>query len=259
MKEIDGKIYLRPSGINEYLECGAKSYFHYVKEVHAPNKWHLAFGKSIHHGLYINFDQKIITKRDLPADSVKDAFGDSFEKEFQEVEKSDLNGSVGLIKDDGYLLLDMYMKDIAPRMLPVYAEKTIKMDIKDHPYGIIMTVDLFDAYNVITDYKTTSKGIKEDYEPYKKQVGGFYSWGIQALGLNVEQTHIHWLSRGNNISVNVRSVPIDIEYAKKTFLQVSRAIQNDVFMPNRNSIYCRKKYCKYWMACEKKYGGTVKN
>lgn len=261
MITIDGKEYLRTSAINEYLDCGAKFYFDQIEKVKVPNKWHLAFGSSIHHALYVNMKQKIDTKIDLPTDAVQTAFAEKLEEEFYEVEKKDFEAmeeKPGQIKDDGVKLLEIYQNNVAPSLVPLLAEKTIKVNFKGQKYGLISTIDQYDVYNVLTDYKTTSRGIKENHQPYIRQVGGFYPLLLEASGRKVDQAHIHWLVRGKELEVKVRKIEMDKQYAINTFKNVAKAVDAGVFMPNRDSFLCTKRFCKFWDSCEKKFGGSVK-
>ncbi|MEM3091506.1 MAG: PD-(D/E)XK nuclease family protein [Candidatus Pacearchaeota archaeon] len=251
--------YLRPTGINTYLECGAKYYFQEIEKMAVPNKSYLAFGTSIHQTLKENFAYKIITKTDLEIEEAKQIFSEVFDKEFENVDKIDLaEEKPGLIKDQGIKLIEKYQKEVSPRIIPAAVEQKIKVKFKNYDYGLAGTIDLYDTDNQIIDHKTTSKEINGKIPiSYQRQISA-YAILEEAAGHKVEGARIDYLKR-DTTEIRHLKVEIDKEHFLRIFQTVGDAIKNGVFIPNRNSFLCTKRYCKYYAECERKYGGTVKN
>lgn len=255
---MDEAIYLRPTGINTFLECSAKYLFQEIERIETPNKSYLAFGSSIHKTLEANFAQKIETKTDLPIDEAKEIFSDVFEDEFRKVDRMDLEEEKpGTMKDQGVKLIQKYQEEIAPRITPVAVEQRIKVTFKGYDYGLAGTIDLYDADSVIIDHKTTSKKINGTIpEGYKRQLSA-YTILEEATGRKVNGARIDYFKRDSS-EIRHIAVPIDKEHFLSMFQSIGDAIKKGVFIPNRNSFLCSKRYCKFWNICESKYGGIVK-
>jgi CRISPR/Cas system-associated exonuclease Cas4 (RecB family) len=251
--------YLRPTGINCFLDCSAKFYFQEIEQIETPNKSYLAFGSSIHKTMEVNFSQKIDSKIDLSIEEAKQVFSESFDSEFQKVDKLDLaSDDSGSMKDQGVKLIEKYQRDIAPRIQPVAVEQRIKVKFKGYDYGIAGTIDLYDADAVVIDHKTTSKQISGIIpENYKRQLS-CYSILEEATGREVKSARIDYFKR-DSTEIRHLAVPIDREHFLQMFQTVGEAIQKGIFIPNRSSFLCSKRYCKFYQACEDKYSGKVKD
>jgi putative RecB family exonuclease len=252
-------IYLRPTGVNTFLDCSAKYLFQEIEKVEVPNKYYLAFGTSIHRALETNYSQKVETLHDLPAEEVKQAFSETLDSEFQNVDKLDLAEiNTGAIKDGGIKLLDKYQKEVAPRIVPVAVEQRIKVKFKNYDFGLAGTIDLYDIDNNVVDHKTTGKSITGVVpEGYKRQLSA-YAILEEATGRKVNGARIDFL-KAESQEIRHIPVPIDQEYFMNMFQTVGDAIKNGVFVPNRSSFLCSKRYCKFYAECEKKFGGTIKD
>lgn len=250
--------YLRPTGINTFLDCSAKFYFQEIEKVGVPNKSYLAFGTSIHKTIAINYSQKIESKIDLSIEEAKEIFSSTFEEEFQFVDKNDLQiEPLGTIKDQGIRLIEKYQREVAPRVIPIAVEQNIKVKFKGYDYGLAGTIDLYDADSIVIDHKTTSnKVITEVPESYKRQIIA-YSILEEATGRKVKGARIDYLKR-DTIEIRHLAVPIDKNHFLNLFQTIGDAINKGVFIPNRNSFFCTKRYCKFYAECEKKFGGKVK-
>lgn len=256
----DTTTYLRPSGINTYRECGAKYFFQFIENIHAPNKIHLAFGNSIHKANEVNFAQKVESKTDLPTEEVKQVFADTFENELTEVDKKDFSfAEPGRMKDGGLKLIEHYQKFYAPRIIPVAVEQRIKVKFKNYDYGLSTKVDVFDADGVIIDHKSTKKRVNGIVsEEYRLQVGGAYVINEEATGRKVTGARVDFFD-WVRVEFHPIAVPIDRDYFLNIFQITGDAIKAGIFMPNRKSFLCSKKWCKFYEACENKYSGKVKD
>lgn len=252
-------IYLRPTGINAFLDCSAKYFFQEIEKVETPNKSYMAFGTSIHKTLERNYSQKVESKIDLPVEEAKQIFSDTFEDEFNNVDRIDLTDEQpGQMKDQGVKLIEKYQKEIAPRIIPIAVEQRIKVTFKNYDYGLAGTIDLYDADSIVIDHKTTSKKIDGTIpEGYKRQLSA-YTILEEATGRKVSSARIDYFKR-DTLDVRHLSVPVDREYFMNMFQTVGDAIKNGIFIPNRSSFLCSKRYCKFYAECEKRFSGTVKN
>jgi hypothetical protein len=262
-------LYLRPSGINCFLECSAKYYFQNVEKIQTPNKLALAFGTSIHRTLQENFSQKITTREDIPLEQAKDIFSSVADEEFSQVDPMDFTEEKpGHVKDTGIELIEKYQKEHAYRIFPKRVEQKIEVKFKNYDYGLCGTIDLIDEDNVLIDHKTSSKDLKEIPESYKLQVGGAYPLLVKSLSASdstiepVKSARIDYLIRRSAKSSGTQIKPLEIQIDKQYFLNmfqtVGNAIQRGIFFPNRQHMFCTKRFCKYWKECEDKYKGRVR-
>ena len=254
---IESCLVLRPSAINTYLECQAKYEFEYIHKLAVWNKAPLAFGTSIHEAFQINYSQKIISRRDLPVEAVEDFFCSKFDSEFENVDSSDLqNETPGQIKDQGIKLIRKYQSEVSPRVVPAAVEQRIEVKFRNYDYGLSGKIDLYDAYGKIRDHKTTSREVKNISEPYKRQIS-FYALLEEATGNEVKGAAIDFLKR-DTTEIRHKAVEVDRKEALIRLQEVGDGITKGVFIPNRNSFLCTKRFCKYWNECQKKHGGKVK-
>jgi len=270
MQELDGVIYLRPSEINIYLDnCQAQYFFAAVEKVKVPNKLPLALGTATHRAFQKNFSEKVHTLKDLPVTDVMDAFSDAFEDELSSVDETDLKDTdKGKIKDNGLGLIKKYQKEVSPRIVPIAVEQRIRTTFSDpdnpeeiYKYGLTGQIDITDVNNIIVDHKTTSnpKTFKKDVnESYKKQVGGAYVILKESLGEEVKGVRVDMLKIDDVPGIRHINIDIDREHFLKMFFEASNGIDKGVFIPNRKSFLCTKRWCKFWNECEKRYGGIVK-
>ncbi len=258
--------YIRASSISSYLECSAKFYFQNIANIRTPNKIALAFGSAIHNTLESNFKQKKETRVDLSLEEMRDIFSDRIDAEISEVDKSDFLNyeSPKNLKDNGIELVEKYQNEHAYRIFPKLVEEKIEVKFDGYPYGLSGTVDLVDEDNVLIDHKTSGKDVKEVSESYRIQVFGAYPVLTEAL-LNhpVTYARIDFLIRKSdkNMVTKIRPISTDIDkkYFFNVFTQVSSGIEKNIFIPNRNHMFCTKKWCKFAEVCVKEFGGKVKS
>jgi hypothetical protein len=50
----------------------------------------------------------------------------------------------------------------------------------------------------------------------------------------------------------------DYRYAEAIYPLVATAMADGIYLPNRASNLCSRRWCAHWQACEAEYGGQVK-
>jgi hypothetical protein len=51
--------------------------------------------------------------------------------------------------------------------------------------------------------------------------------------------------------------PCDLEETERMYPLVQQAIRTGLFLPNRSSYMCSRKYCTFWRVCQREFGGEV--
>lgn len=268
MQEIDGINYVRVSELNTFIECNAKFYFQSIERVEVPNKLSLAGGTSIHATLEKQYLHKLQTRENISVVEAKDVFSSRYDEEIERVDKSDFDfEKPGVVKDAWMEVLDIYFDKVAYRVFPVAVERKVKVKLKGIELGLTGTCDVKDEDGIIVDHKTTAKPYTQTPENYLLQVGGGYCLLDSVLPekeqiVPLKGARIDYLIRRspkNKVpAVRHIEVPVDINYFVEVFKHTSKAITAGAFIPNRQHIYCSKRFCKFWNECEKKYKGKVK-
>ncbi len=108
----------------------------------------------------------------------------------------------------------------------------------------------------VIDLKTASRkppGISADY---RLQLTTYdllcpQSRGVGRLDVMVKTKTIRLVHQTTEIG------PDDVQFVESIYPMVQEAIRDGLFYPRRTSRLCSRKYCAFWRACEKEFGGTV--
>ena len=269
LKIVERKVHYSPSQIGMFMRCSAQWKFRYIDGIIAPPQSSLVQGKAYHKALETNYQQKIQTHEDLKVADVKEAYAADFDEGIRGVEwnedevKEGIEKVKGSLKDEGVGLIEVYQKELAPKIQPKEVEAEIKIEFGNVPYELIGRCDLIDDQDVIHDHKTSAK------TPSKDQETGDYILGARDL----IQGSIYAIARkAKAISFDyavklktpkVVQVPVSVTQDDKQFVlnlmgRLDHAIQAKAFYPNRDSFLCSQRQCGYWQQCVRDYGGRVK-
>jgi putative RecB family exonuclease len=176
------KMRISNSQVGMWMRCPRQWEFRYIKGLKIPPKGVMVQGSAYHAALRANFENKIESGKDLDQRSVLDAFdkywnenvGGKFKSadEEEEFETKDVDWedkNPGSLKDDGYRLLKLYHKDIAPGIMPIHAEQEITKEIVPGT-GFLGYIDL-QTEDEIIDFKLKSRAInpadaERDSQPF---------------------------------------------------------------------------------------------
>ena len=50
----------------------------------------------------------------------------------------------------------------------------------------------------------------------------------------------------------------DVRHTETLYPMVRDAIQQGIYLPNRGSLLCSRRHCAFWRACEREFGGKVR-
>lgn len=264
MVETPGDV-LSPSSASQYLGCSARYLFRKIERLPDPPTGSLTLGSSVHAALSVNFDSKIETKQDLETEGVvalyrqawelkvKGDFPERYhEKPLPTEFRDDENPSE--LKAMGESLVRKYMDEAAPSIEPAAVELPVTGNIG----GVVVRgyIDILDVQGQIVDIKTAARkpsGISADY---LFQVSTYAQLTPGATG----QARVDTLTKTKTPALVQQTVQIDqsdVDATSKLYPLVQRSIRAGVFTPNRNSHLCSRKYCAFWRACQREFGGKV--
>ena len=249
---------LRVTEVIAYLDCSAKFYFQTIERVQTPRSLALAFGTSVHSALEKNYQQKLETKTDISLPEAIDTFSDAYEAETAEVEKTDFKEeSKGEVKDSGIRLITKYHKEVAPRIQPQIVEQRIEAKFKGIEHSLTGKIDLLDVQDTLIDHKTSARTPADASPSYVLQ-NSAYNILLSAKGHTIKNNRIDYLVRKQTPEIKHIPVTPDKNHFLRIYQVVTNAIDKGVFVPNRGSLFCSRKWCKYANNCMIKYGGSVK-
>ena len=253
------------------MRCPAQYYFRYIQKLKQAPSGPLHFGITFDEGISFNYEQKVTTEKDLPKDDVTDVFLDKFDGGKKEVEWYDED--VEETRDKGIKLVDLHMTDHAPAIKPKLVQEKIEIVVPSVKKKIITVPDLITTDGKVTDFKTTGKTPNKNKEtglfmPSEENLrqGMLYSVAHEAkIGyspLAVELIYHVKTKTPKIVVVTVATSQAQEEFAIGQVQRVERAItacENEkIYYPNRGHMMCSRKMCGFWLECEQRYGGDVK-
>lgn len=251
-----GKLMLRPSEINTYIQCSAKFRFQVIDKEPQVKSLALAFGSAIHRGLETNYKQKVETRADLEVEEVVSVFSDAFDEEKEDVPPTQLIEDP-TAKDTGVNLIRTYQRTLAPLIQPKLVEQKVEATFTGYDVGVTGTLDLLTVQRHIRDHKTAARQESSPPESHIRQ-GSFYQLLAKAVGEVVEEVMFDYLVKTKTPKVYSATLPTDPHYALNVAQSVGTGVVAGVFVPNRDSFLCTRRFCSFWDKCEKSYGGRVR-
>jgi hypothetical protein len=244
---------LSPSQVNNYLNCSASWYFKYFRGLPDKTDAKRALGKAVHSALESNFRQKIETKKDLGREELLEAFALAWKKEAEEAQFAEGDDQAELERS-GTVLVQKYLIEVAPEITPIAVEHPVSgviAGVKVRGY-----VDLMDSNGKIIDLKTSSKKPSEITPDYKRQCTTYTQIMPGASGKVTVQTLVK-TKTPQLIEQNLTVGPEDIRHIEIIYPLVQEAMRSGLYTPNRNSMFCSRKSCAFWKACQEEFGGEV--
>jgi hypothetical protein len=225
-----------------------------------PSRSALLKGIAFHAAEQKNYEQKIVSEKDLPVGDVLDIFGSQFDMGTPDTlwfgdEKP------GEIKDSGYGMLKVYHSTIAPEIQPQSVEMPFELKLKDTDNVFSGRVDIITKSEIIIDTKTKKARPSAIEGDHHLQLTA-YSVGYQVTNRRKPKgTRVDYVvdkKVPECVSYEDTVEDSDIELLLNLIGKYQEAVKSGFDMPNRSSYMCNKKYCGYWEHCEKMYGGRVK-
>ena len=244
---------LSPSHLNCWLDCHAKWYYKHVLNLPDVQGANLTLGRAVHSALGENFAQKIETKQDLDSLGVEALFIDAFESELLNATLT-AEDSVDDLIDTGRAAISTYMAEVAPTIDPAAVELHVMGTIAGA--AVQGYIDLMDVHGRIIDIKTAKKkpsGIRPDY---RLQVATYKATRAAANGI----VKLDTLVKSKTVQLVEQTFAIteaDVKATATLYPLAQEGMRSGLYMPNRNSMLCSRKYCPYADRCEADFGGAV--
>ena len=160
------------------------------------------------------------------------------------------------LKAMGESLVTKYHEVAAPHIEPAAVELPVKGKISG--VNVRGFIDLLDIYGNVIDLKSANKtpsGIRDDY---RFQVSTYKLLEPRATGVARIDTVVKLKREVKLVPQSFEVTPADEKQVETMYPLVQAAMKGGVYLPNRNTFLCARKYCPFWRACEKEFGGIVK-
>jgi hypothetical protein len=224
-------------------------------------------GKAVHTALEANYRQKILSKKDLPAQDVKDVFSTAFDKEMDTVE-IEKDFDPGAMKDSTVHFIDAYQENHAPKVQPAMVEEQFEIPLTQtvcitgfidlvQDFGSDLQVtqadkeeDLKGAPNknlIIVDHKVGSKRAKTQNDADHDLQLTLYAEAMHVP--NVRFDSLLPELRAIKMISSVRT-PADIKFALDVSLSIAQAISTGIFPKTGQGTWkCSARFCPHYFEC----------
>jgi CRISPR/Cas system-associated exonuclease Cas4 (RecB family) len=251
VQSMPGEV-LSPSQASTFLACSAKWWFRYGLGLPDPPAGGLVRGKAVHAIIEYAMRAKMagVVLETGALSDVWDAAWDQAAEgaEFQEYD------DVEALKSSGARLAQKYVAEALPGIEPAAVEVPVWGTIAGIPVRGI--ADIVTTDGMVVDVKTASRkpsGLAADHAlqlaTYARLVPG-------ASG----ETRIDTLvSTKDTQLIQIDHTPGDAgkRLAERIYPLVAEGIAGGLYLPNRGSSTCSRRYCPYARECEAEYGGAV--
>lgn len=261
------KPHLSPTQINMFLRCSAQYFFRYIEGIKAPPGIALTLGKSIDEALNLNYQQKKDTFEDLKVEPMIDIYETTYDREIKNtiIFPSD---DLKKIREEGIGLIKQYHTEISPVIQPIEVQEKIEIPFNDFDYDLVVVPDLITIEEVIVDNKTVSKSPPQDngkflpmsFEHKLQMIADSFAFGVK-YQKSEKELRLDYLVKTKTPQIKTAcfgATKADHILFLNLLSRVADAIENNVFLPNRNCQTCSHKFCGYAKICESYFGGKVK-
>jgi hypothetical protein len=218
----------------------------------------MSLGSSFHAGIGYNYGQKLETREDLKIDEVLDAFSTDFDERMHETALYE-GEFPWTFKDQGVGLLREYHKVISPGVQPVSVEREFEIPFENKPWTYTGRIDLVDDSNTVVEAKTIGSTPPRPQTAHRGQTIG-YAAGLRSEGQKESGARIDYAVKNKTpkvVSYEFRVQNAEVEFFLEQVARTAHMIENEMFLPNRNHMYCSHRMCGYATRCEQVCKGIV--
>jgi putative RecB family exonuclease len=256
---------LSPTSGTQYRRCPAQWRFRHIEKLPDPPTGALTQGSAVHAAIGENFRQKIETKEDLPVAGVQALFREAWAL----LVKGEFPGPFGTpkavpefaddedpeqLKAEGEALALKYLDEACPEIQPAAVELPVNGVIGGVP--VRGFIDLLDTSGRVIDLKVVKRSPTEVSPDYRFQVATYRKLCPHANG----EARVDFLVKNKTPKLVQQAYAVkscDLEETERMYPLIQKAIRSGLFLPNRSNYMCSRKYCSFWRACQKEYGGEV--
>lgn len=246
---------LSPSQVKTFLDCQVRWWAKYGLNLPEKRGSALGLGSAFHVAIAENFKQKITSRKDMAAETVEGLFRAEW---LSQLENEGVELTEGEDSDDfenmGSAMVASYMENVAPLIQPAAVELPVRGEIGG--VQVQGKIDVLTEDGTIIDAKTASKRPPCVQPDYRFQVATYVQLCPQACGT----ARVDTVTKTKTIAIHQATVAIgemDRLQTARIYPLAQEAMRSGLYLPNRSSNLCSRKYCSFWKWCEGEYGGNV--
>lgn len=259
---VNAKPVFHQHQLDMLSKCGLLYEFVYVKGQKAPPGIALHIGTGTHAGANVNLRSKIETGQLLPVEAVQEAarkgFIAAWDKDGCKLEAEEKLIGVDLVKgaaiDQVTRLAALHAVELAPKLNPVKAEETWRLDLKGYPVDLVGTTDLKEADGKVRDLKTSGKSPDKTDADDSEQLT-IYALAERTLAGQTGdvQVALDVLVKNKTpkiVTLNSHRTDDDFREVLERVGRAVRVIETGSFYPaNPQSWWCSQKWCGFYDRC----------
>ena len=248
---MPGEI-LSPSQASTFLSCSARWYFRYFLGLPDAAGGGAVRGSAVHKVVEYALEAKMAGVTVEPA-AVSDAWDSAWDDAAEGAEFASFD-NIEELKQSGAKLAQKYVAEAVPAIEPAAVEFPIQGEIAGvRVRGI---ADIVTTRGMVIDIKTSSRkpsGLSADH-------------ALQLATYDALLPHASGAARIDTLVSTKEPQLIQVEHTpgeagrrlvEKIYPLVAEGIAGGLFVPNRASTLCSKRYCAYADVCCKEFGGSV--
>lgn len=235
----------------------------YQQGIPLPTSYYMMGGSAVH--AVIEWALKeVIFGRPLPsAKDCHDRFPASWEEQLKEAKKKgqpieeDPDDPPELVKEGCHALVPFARDTVLTRLKPKIVEHDFREPI---PYDggkavVSGRIDYIEQGGQILDWKTTKK-VSANARKFGIQMKGYGWWDGKVNGAEVSKVSKIFFIRGKKPAVDKQDysvLPVHREAFRHAAVEVWKAVQSGILVPNTGTFWCSQDWCPFWASCP--YGG----
>lgn len=264
---------LSPSQVLKYLDCSAAWHFKYVANLTDPANANLALGRAMASATAATLRAKMDGEQLAAGMVVAEILSPELARELAAAELDPAKDDPGEIKATAGRVYEEWHRSVLPILNPAAVEVAVSGEIA----GVAVRgfVDMVDQDGTVVDLKTAAKAPSEleadEIDESIVQLAGMPTTGIShshafqlaTYGhlLNAQLMRIDMVTKAKKpryISQTARIGEAERRHVEEVFPIVADAMAQGFAIPNRSSMFCSKRGCAFWRACQTEFGGRVK-
>lgn len=243
---------LSPSQASMYLGCSARWYFRYMRGLPDPASGGAVRGSAVHSLVAYALTAKM-EGEDLESAAFEDAWDHAWD-EAAEVAQFDAYDDIDQLKRSGAVLARKYCTEVVPDLEPAGVEVPFAGEIAG--VAVRGRVDIVERSGRVIDLKTSSRKSSKISADHAFQLATYAALLPDASG----ETRLDMLvSTKDPQLVQIEHTPDagSLQLIERLYPLVAEGIAGGLFLPNRASTLCSRRYCAFADECEAEFGGQV--
>ena len=248
---VPGEI-LSPSQVSTFFNCQAKWWFKYGVGLADPAGGGAVRGKAVHSIVAFAMQAKI-EGVDLEPAGITDAFDHAWEAAAEGAEFSEYD-DIDQLKRSGAVLAAKYLAEAGPSIEPAAVELPFVGAIAG--VAVRGIVDLIDTSGRVIDLKTSSRKPSSIKPDHALQLATYTALTPGASGEARIDTLVS-TKEPQLIQIDHTPGAQGRKLVERLYPLAAEGMAAGLYMPNRSSSWCSRRYCNFWRECQMEWGGIV--